>query len=332
VTEKIDPLHDPGAERAATRVDAARVAHPLKVRRAEIRVGTASWTDRTMTARGVFYPDDVKTPEARLRYYASRFPMVEADMGFYAIPERQTTERWVERTDPDFTFNLKAHALMTGHATDVARLPRSIRDVLPESLGPRVYSKDLPDEIRDEVWRLFRLATEPLHAARKLGAILLQFAPWIRPAKHTPAMLTRIRERLGDLPVAVEFRHPSWLEPRLRDRLWGQLRDHEMTYVVPDTPPGTPTSLPIVPAVTTPRLSIVRMHGRRSELWGARDAVVVEKYRYLYDDGELEEWSEIILELAEQSERVHVVFNNCYANYGTTNALEMFSALECLSA
>ena len=323
-----DPRHDPGPDAASARADAERNARPLTVGRGEIRVGTAGWTDKTLTARGVFYPDDAKTPEARISYYSSRFPMVEADMGFYAIPDRQTTERWVERTERDFTFNLKAHALMTGHATDVARLPRSIRDVLPDTLGPRVYPKDLPEEIRDEVWRLFRLAAEPLQEANKLGAILLQFAPWIRPAKHTPAMFARIRERLGDLPVAVEFRHPSWLEPRLRERLWAQLRDFQITYVVPDTPPGTATSLPIVPAVTTPSLSIVRMHGRRSELWGARDATVVEKYRYLYDNGELEEWSEIILELAEQAERVHVVFNNCYANYGTTNALEMFELLE----
>jgi uncharacterized protein YecE (DUF72 family) len=101
-----------------------------------------------------------------------------------------------------------------------------------------------------------------------------------------------------------------------------------MTYVVADTPPGTDTSLPRVPAVTTPSLSIVRMHGHRSELWGAPEATVAEKYRYLYDTGELEEWLEIILELAEQAERVHVVFNNCYANYGTTNALEMAGLIE----
>jgi uncharacterized protein YecE (DUF72 family) len=50
---------------------------------------------------------------------------------------------------------------------------------------------------------------------------------------------------------------------------------------------------------------------------------VVEKYRYLYDPAELEDWLTIILELAEQAERLHVVFNNCYANYGATNALEM---------
>jgi uncharacterized protein YecE (DUF72 family) len=324
-----DPRHDPGPDIAAERAADLSDAVAQHVGSAEVRVGTAGWTDRTLTARGVFYPTDVKTPEARLRYYASRFPMVEADAGFYAIPDRETADRWVERTPPDFVFNVKAHALMTGHATDVKRLPRSIRDELPASVTKqRVYAKDLPVEIRDEVWRLFRLATEPLHEAGKLGAVLLQFAPWIRPAKHTPAMLARARERLGDLPIAVEFRHPSWLAPKLRERLWAQLRENGMTYVVADTPPGTDTSLPRVPAVTTPGLSIVRMHGHRSELWGAREATVAEKYRYLYDNGELEEWLEIILELAEQAERVHMVFNNCYANYGTTNALEMAGLID----
>ncbi len=169
---------------------------------AEIRVGTAGWTDRTLTARGVFYPADAKTPESRLRYYASRFSLVEADAGFYAIPDPLNSERWVERTPPSFTFNVKAHALMTGHATEVARLPQSIRDVLPAEIARarRVYAKDLPHEIRDEVWRLFRRAVEPLHDAGKLGAVLLQFAPWIRPAKHTPAMFARVRERTGRSP------------------------------------------------------------------------------------------------------------------------------------
>ena len=55
--------------------------------------GTASWTDRTMTARGVFYPSNVSTPEARLRYYASVFPLVEADVGFYAIPAASSPVR-----------------------------------------------------------------------------------------------------------------------------------------------------------------------------------------------------------------------------------------------
>jgi uncharacterized protein YecE (DUF72 family) len=321
--------HDPGATKARERATLETDCAPIRVNRANVLIGTASWTDRTMTARGVFYPTRVSTPEARLRYYASRFPLVEADVGFYAIPDRAMTERWVERTPDGFVFDVKAHALMTGHATDVKRLPRLIRDAIPPSIAPggRIYAKDLPLELRDEVWRLFRDAVEPLHEAGKLGVILLQFAPWILPTRHTPAMLARAREQLGDLPIAVEFRHPSWLAPKLRERVWAQLREQRMTYVVADTPQGTPTSLPRVPAITTENLSVVRLHGRRSELWGARDAQVVEKYRYLYDREELEDWLAVILELTEQTEQLHVVFNNCYANYGTTNALEMTGML-----
>jgi uncharacterized protein YecE (DUF72 family) len=321
-----DRRHDPGPQSAAERAP-AESGSALRVGGAEVRVGTAGWTDKTLTAKGVFYPNGVSTPEARLRYYASRFSLVEADMGFYAIPDRATTQRWVERTPDDFVFNVKAHALMTGHATDVARLPRLIRDELPPDVPSRLYPKDLSPELRDEVWRLFADAMQPLAESNKLGAILLQFGPWIRPAKHTPTMLRRVRERLPGLPVAVEFRHPSWLDPRLRERLWPLLRDLELTYVIADTPPGTATSLPRVPAITTPNLGMVRLHGRRSELWGARDALVAEKYRYLYDRGELEEWLDVLLDLCDQTERLHIVFNNCYANYGTTNALEMTDLL-----
>ena len=47
-----------------------------------------------------FYPEDAKTPEARLRYYASQFPIVEVDSSYYAIPSDKTAKLWVERT-PD---------------------------------------------------------------------------------------------------------------------------------------------------------------------------------------------------------------------------------------
>lgn len=326
----IDVRHDPGAVRAKARADSAEFPRRFTVAAHDLRVGTAGWTDRTLTTRGVFYPAEAKTPEDRLRYYASRFALVEADMGFYAIPDRALTARWVDRTPDDFVFDVKAHALMTGHATDTARLPRSIRDEIAGSgaHGARIYAKDLPPGVEDEVWRLFSSAMEPLHEAGKLGAVLLQFAPWVLPNRGTPAMFAKIRERMGHLPVSIEFRHPSWLAPRLRERLWSQLRDHQLTYVVADTPQGARTSLPIVPAVTTPDLAIVRLHGRRSELWGAREATVLEKYRYLYGADELSEWVPTILELAEQAERVHVVFNNCYANYGTTNAAELAALID----
>ena len=45
----------------------------------QVRVGTASWTDKTLLASG-WYPDDAKSAEERLAYYASRFPVVEVDL------------------------------------------------------------------------------------------------------------------------------------------------------------------------------------------------------------------------------------------------------------
>ena len=326
----LDKQHDPGHASAGARLTRDVSASPIGVRGAEVRVGTAGWTDRTLTARGVFYPEGVTTPEARLRYYASRFSLVEADVGLLRDSRiARLTERWVERTPSDFVFNVKAHALMTGHATDVARLPRVIRDAIPRPVGRAARLRERPaaSSCATRSGGSSATAVEPLHEAGKLGAILLQFAPWIRPARHTPAMLARAREQLGDLPIAVEFRHPSWLEPRLRERVWSQLREQRMTYVVADTPPGTPTSLPLVPAITTPEFGVVRLHGRRSELWGARDAQVVEKYRYLYDRDELEDWLAADPRARRASRALHVVFNNCYANYGTTNALEMTGML-----
>ena len=39
---------------------------------------------------GVFYPDGADTAEERLGYYASRFPLVEVDSTYYALPARRT--------------------------------------------------------------------------------------------------------------------------------------------------------------------------------------------------------------------------------------------------
>ncbi len=94
--------------------------------------GTCSWTDPTLLAEGVFYPPEASTPEARLRYYSSRFPVVEVDSSYYALPSRRNSEMWVERTPARFAFDIKAHALMTGQPSEVKRLPADLKKALPE--------------------------------------------------------------------------------------------------------------------------------------------------------------------------------------------------------
>jgi hypothetical protein len=85
--------------------------------RSQILVGTSSWTDKSLSEFGEFYPADVKTPEARLRFYASQFPIVEIDSSYYAIPAERTAEQWAERTPDDFVFKVEAFRLLTTHQT-----------------------------------------------------------------------------------------------------------------------------------------------------------------------------------------------------------------------
>jgi uncharacterized protein YecE (DUF72 family) len=73
-----------------------------------ILVGTCSWTDKSLIDCRCFYPPEAKTPEDRLRFYASRFPIVEVDSTFYGLPSEQNSALWVERTSQDFTFDIKA--------------------------------------------------------------------------------------------------------------------------------------------------------------------------------------------------------------------------------
>ena len=63
----------------------------------EIKVGTASWTDRTLLDSG-WYPPEADTPDKRLRYYARQFPLVEVDATYYALPAEQTAAAWVARS------------------------------------------------------------------------------------------------------------------------------------------------------------------------------------------------------------------------------------------
>jgi uncharacterized protein YecE (DUF72 family) len=292
-------------------------------------VGVASWTDPSMTAPGVFYPDGVSSPERRLRYYAGRYPIVEVDSTYYAIPARRMAELWAARTPDGFTFDVKAHALMTGQPSEVNRLPKELRTALPADLArrTRIYATDLPDALRDEVWRLFLDALEPLRQSGRLGAILLQYPKWVGPSRENAAMIEDAKRRLEGCRSAVELRNRAWFDDRTRPRTLDLLRRNDLAYVAVDSPPGFDSSVPPIAAATSSRLAIVRFHGRNTETWEAKVAQVSQRFRYLYDETQLREWLPMIRAISEQTEEVHLVFNNCYGNYATTNALEMSALL-----
>jgi len=331
-----DLTHDPGSARAALRVRDVEAPPRTEIRDRErrVRVGIAAWTEPTLVKPGVFYPAGISSAEQRLRYYSSRFSLAEVDSTYYALPARQMAELWVERTPDDFVFDVKAHALMTDHPTETRRLPKALRDALPpeQANKARVYAKDLPAEILDEVWRLFREALEPLHTSGKLGVVLLQYPRWFVPSRVNADALVAARDRLDGLPIAVEFRHRSWLSGRMAQRTPEFLSEHDIPMVIVDAPPGMKSSLPATPTVTSSRLAVVRLHGRREETWEQRNEITSERYRYLYDESELSEWVDPVLDVSAQVPETHVIFNNCYGNYAPTNAIEFAALLQAARA
>ncbi len=319
-----DP-HDPGVEVAKARAEALVETgrEPIQAGKGKVRFGTASWTDPTMTAPGVFYPRGADTAEERLRFYASQFPVVEVDSTYYALPPRRTAEAWVARTPADFVFDVKAHALMTGQPTEVARLPKAIRDELPAELRDkkRIYRKDMPGELLDAVYRQFRDALEPLVAARKLGAVFIQFPKWVFPSHEARELILDNRSRL-DVPVAVEFRHGSWFNEKNAERTIRFLEDNKIPYVAVDEPQGFKSSVPPVVLDPSADLAVFRFHGRNKENWEKKDIPPSERFRYLYDEDELADWTPKIASVAKRTKDTHVIYNNCFSNYGTTNARE----------
>ena len=323
--------HDPGPEAAAERGEehAAAARKPFGLADATVRIGTASWTDPTMTALGVFYPPDASTAEDRLRFYADQFPIVEVDATYYALPTRRMGEAWLERTPPEFTFDIKAHALMTGQPSEAKRLPKEIREELPVELvdKKRIYGKDLPAELYDAIWEQFLDGLKPLHSAGKLGAIFLQYPRWFFPSNESRDAIVEARERLGDVGLAVEFRNGSWFNEKNAERTIRFLEKYRIPLVMVDEP-QTGSAVPPITAVTSPDLAVIRFHGRRVETWEAKGIPVVERFRYLYDDDELGEWVPRVREAAAVTKSLHVLMNNCYANYGTTNARELAELLQ----
>ncbi len=297
-----------------------------------ILVGSCSWADKTLVDSG-WYPREAKTPEDRLRYYSERFPLVEVDSTYYAVPLPRNPELWVERTPPGFTFDVKSYGLFTQHASAVAALPRELREALPAELQAKrtVYYKDLPPETGEELWRRFVEALLPMDSAGKLGFVLFQFPPWFVPSRPNRECILEAKERLGQYQMAVEFRNGLWMAEEVdQEKTLRFLRDNGIPYVCVDEPQGFKSSVPPALAVTAP-VAVLRMHGHNSEMWTKKAATAAERFDYLYDAGELAEWVPRIRRLAEESREVHVLMNNCHRDYSVRNAREIGEMLGVLA-
>ncbi len=248
---------------------------------ATVRIGTCSWADEGLLK--AWYPRGVSTAEARLRYYAERFDVVEVDSPYYALPDPAVTERWARRTPDAFTFHVKASAAMTWHE----------------------------GEPTDEAFRLFRAALEPLELSGKLQGVLLQYHPRFTKSAAAKTELARAPERLAPLVPLVEFRHRSWLEEPERADTLAFLEANGLAFVSLDSPRTRASNVSPRVAAATHRVAYVRFHGRNAATWNIRGArSAAERFDWLYAPEELGEWVGPLARLAGEAEEVYALFNN----------------------
>ncbi|MEA2522186.1 MAG: hypothetical protein QOI81_1832 [Actinomycetota bacterium] len=297
--------------------------------RGQIRIGTSSWTDPTLVKDGGFYPPGTKSAEARLKFYATKFPLVEVDSTYYYPPSERNSVLWIERTPADFTFNIKAYSLLTNHPTRPDSLYGDVKAELgPDILGKRFcYRENLPDPLVEQVWQRFRDALMPLHSAGKLGAVLFQFPQWFTISRANKSYIQECAEHLPDYRVAVEFRHESWLREDNQEETLGLLEKLNLPFVCVDMPQGFTSSVPPVAAATAEDLAMIRFHGRNNAAWNVKSDTASERFKYDYPAEELHGWVPKIEELSTQSRETHVLMNNCYRDFAVRNARELSDML-----
>src|SRR4029078_5958752 len=137
----------------------SETAGRLRAMPGEIRIGTSGWNypSGNGTWNGVFYPARRPRGFDELRYYAERFVTVEVNSTCYRIPEPGAGRRWVDRTPSGFLFSVKLYQKFT-HPEMYAK-------------RPGVTEWNLSSGDFDQ----FRLGVDPLAAAGRLAAILVQF-------------------------------------------------------------------------------------------------------------------------------------------------------------
>ncbi|WP_394171773.1 DUF72 domain-containing protein [Guptibacillus hwajinpoensis] len=267
-----------------------------------IYIGVTGWGDHDD-----LYPPDVKSNE-KLSLYASHFPIVEVDSSFYAVQPTRNFQKWADETPEDFRFVVKAYQGMTGHQRG-----------------------DVPFETREEMFQAFINSLGPIQKAGKLSMVLFQFPPWFDVNKENVDILRDCKQRMGDIPCAVEFRHQSWYHEAFRDKTLHFLEEQGYIHTICDEPQAGEGSVPLVMETVQSKQVLVRLHGRNVNGWtnpGNRHNWRDVRYLYDYNEEELMEWKERIHQLANECEHVSILFNNNSGGHASGNAKKMIQMLD----
>jgi len=244
------------------------------------------------------------------------------------MPTPANAQLWADRTPEGFVFNVKAFRLFTGHQTSPIVLHKDIQQALGPHAPKTLYYKDTPAEIRDELWRRFIEALQPLQQAGKLGAVHFQFAPWLLRNREGMAHVQHCVEKMPGHLLSVEFRNKSWFDGDKVEKTIAFERELGVVHTVVDGPQGFANCVPCVWEATHPKLALVRLHGRNQDTWNIKASASSSRFNYWYSGDELAAMVPEIRHLASLARSVHVVFNTNYEDQGQVNARLMARLLQ----
>jgi uncharacterized protein YecE (DUF72 family) len=253
-------------------------------------IGTAGWSYEDW--KGIVYPSVTERGFHPLTYLATWVNIVEVNSTFYRPPALSLSLFWIKKLAgfPDFLLAVKAHQVFTHERENWSQ-------------------KDVDG---------FKLGIEPLRAEGRLAALLFQF-PWsFVHSEPNVAYLMRIFRAFAGYPMTVEVRHSSWDQPGF----YRLLSENQACFCNIDQPVIGSSIGPSARA-TVRDFSYVRLHGRNYRDWFREEAGRDDRYNYLYNNEELDEWVERIKDLGRNTDKVFVITNNHYRGQALANALQI---------
>ena len=125
------------------------------------------------------------------------------------------------------------------------------------------------------------------------------------------------------IPVAIEFRHGSWLTKERAVQVFDFLKKNDLCYISADEPQyGSLATVPYLPEATN-EIAYFRFHGRNRQNWLKKGIETSLRYSYLYSDSELEEFAGSVRRLGKKAKKTYAMFNNCHGGFAVRNALRL---------
>lgn len=228
--------------------------HRLAPVSASVHIGTSGWSYKAWGES--FYPGEIPV-RRHFEYYTTRFSTVEINATFYRLPEAKTISSWLEKAPAGFLYAIKGSQAVTHY----------------KRLKPGSRSLEL---------LLERIRILGSH----LGPVLWQLPPnFAKNAERLESFLNRLPT---DFRYAIEFRHPSWVDPEIHEIL----RRFKVANVALSS-----QRMPMDLTVTAP-FTYARFHGL--EGGAAHD----------YTREELEPWNTHFRECARKGVEGFAYFNN----------------------